>query len=127
MKKSTAHILIIEDSENILSLLQLMLEIKGWQISGRDNVNNIISDLQQMNPNLILMDMLLSGANGCDACKLIKSTPATRRIPIVMMSAHPAGKLECIGAGADYFIGKPFEMNELIAVISEGLSSQGLA
>jgi CheY-like chemotaxis protein len=127
MEKNTAHILIIEDSENILSLLKLMLDIQGWKISGRDNINDIIQDLERTHPNLILMDMLLSGANGCDACKLIKATPSTRHIPVVMMSAHPSGELECIGAGADYFIGKPFEMEDLITLISEGLARNGRA
>ncbi|RMA66392.1 response regulator [Ulvibacter antarcticus] len=122
MEKQKAHILIVEDSENILSLLELMLDINGWKVSSRDNTVDIIEHLQLIKPNLILMDMLLSGSNGCDACRLIKMTPKTRHIPIVMMSAHPSGELESSGAGADYFISKPFEMDELIELINSGLN-----
>ncbi|PKA82433.1 two-component system alkaline phosphatase synthesis response regulator PhoP [Ulvibacter sp. MAR_2010_11] len=122
MTNQTTQILIIEDSENILSLLELMLDLQGWKISGRDNVDNIIEALTTNKPDLILMDMLLSGANGCDACKLIKMTPATRHIPVIMMSAHPSGQLDCIGAGADFFIPKPFEMNDLIEAIVSNLN-----
>ncbi len=120
-----AHILIVEDSENILSLLELMLDVNGWKISSRDNADNIIEHLESVKPDLILMDMLLSGSNGCDACQKIKLTPQTRHIPIIMMSAHPSGELSASGAGADYFIGKPFEMEELIDLITLGLSNSG--
>ena len=122
MEDKTKKVLIIEDSENILSLLEAMLSSEGFQIETRENIYNIVHHLKQDAPDLILMDMLLSGANGCDACRDIKMTPELNHIPIVMMSAHPSGELDCGGAGADYFVSKPFEMEELLDIIKKSVS-----
>ena len=60
------------------------------------------------------MDMLLSGADGTEICKRLKQNEGTSSIPVLMFSAHPTAKESCLGAGADDFISKPFEMNDMM-------------
>jgi DNA-binding response OmpR family regulator len=64
------------------------------------------------------MDMLLSGMDGTDICKRIKSDREKNSMPVLMFSAHPTARETCLAAGADDFIPKPFEMNDLIAKVN---------
>ena len=64
------------------------------------------------------MDMLLSGIDGTDICRQLKLDKETSSIPILMFSAHPTARETCLAAGADDFISKPFEMNDMMERIS---------
>jgi CheY-like chemotaxis protein len=121
MEEKHPHILIVEDSEVILTVLKLMFELQGWKVSERKNLSTIIDDVKQIKPDLILMDMMLSGSNGCDACKVIKQENEIKNIPIIIMSAHPEAHQEANDAGANYFIAKPFEMDQLISKVQQAL------
>ena len=121
MEEKKTHILIVEDSENILTVIKLMFELQGWNVSERTNLTTIIDDVKQIKPDLILMDMLLSGANGCDACKMIKQDNEIKKIPLIIMSAHPKAHQEANDAGANYFIAKPFEMDQIIGKVQQAL------
>ncbi|ANH60258.1 response regulator [Dokdonia donghaensis] len=118
---NTPKILIVEDSENILELLELMVEFQEWKSARLKNLDNFIDHVASIKPDVVLMDMLLSGANGCDACIALKAAEAYRDIPVIMMSAHPEAQRESIDAGADYFIGKPFEMEDMISLLKKAL------
>jgi DNA-binding response OmpR family regulator len=65
------------------------------------------------------MDMLLSGTNGTDLCVELKQNKSTSHIPIMMISAHPNAKEICLGAGADEFISKPFDMQDILSKIDK--------
>lgn len=122
MINETPTVLIVEDSKNILELLELMVEFEGWNSKSLTNLVDFMVNVQNFCPDVILMDMLLSGSNGCDACREIKANDSLREIPVIMMSAHPQAHKESKEAGADYFIDKPFEMEDMIAVIKKSLS-----
>ncbi|MAZ72154.1 MAG: hypothetical protein CMC70_03310 [Flavobacteriaceae bacterium] len=119
MADKEKHILIVEDSENILKLLELMLGFEGWKVSSLTSLDTIIENVSQIKPQIILMDMLLSGANGCDACIAIKEDEQLKNIPVIIMSAHPEAHEEAKAAGANGFVAKPFEMNYLIEKIEK--------
>jgi len=114
-----AHILIIDDNEDILTMLGAMLKHKGYRVSTKDNPESIESTIKDLAPDLILMDMLLSGADGCEICKSLKANPTFSSIPVIMISAHPHAKKGCIEAGANYFLYKPFEMKELVKTLAD--------
>ena len=112
------HVLVIDDNEDILSMLQAMLTFKGYQASILDKTYELLNKIKQLQPDVILMDKLLSGSDGCDFCRQIKKDDAIDRIPVIMISAHPQAKVECLAAGADFFIEKPFDMNHLLQTIT---------
>lgn len=123
MKDSQMHILIVDDNEDILSMFKVMLEYKGYKVSVRVNSNNIKEVIKDVQPNIIIMDMLLSGSDGCEICKELKAEPLLALIPVIMISAHPQAKTQCLQAGADFFIEKPFEMNDFLQTLTHAVNN----
>lgn len=117
-----AHILIIDDNEDILFMLKTMLQLKGYQVSVKESAENIEPIIFELAPNLILMDMLLSGIDGTEVCRQLKANPAIAKIPIIMISALPQAQTKCLEAGANAFLGKPFEMNDILETVSGALA-----
>ena len=111
------HLLVIDDNEDILFMLQAMLQHKGYKVSIKENTQGIEVYIKELSPDIILMDMLLSGADGREICRHIKSIESFSHIPVIMLSAHPQARTECLAAGANYFLEKPFEMEDLFQVV----------
>ena len=122
MALKNSHILLIDDNEDILFMMRAMLKLKGYSVSIEENIQNLEASILTLSPDIILMDMLLCGEDGREICRNLKANVAFSHIPIVMISAHPDAKTECIAAGADYFLEKPFEMKELYKSVAMVLS-----
>ncbi len=118
------HILVIDDNEDILHMLKAMLQMKGYKVSMRDSPIGIENELAENRPDMIIMDMLLSGADGREICKTLKEDEIFSTIPLLMISAHPNARKDCLAAGADFFLEKPFDMNELFSNIDLGLANK---
>lgn len=115
------HILIIDDNEDIVMMLKAMLSLKGYKVEVRTNAIGLKEHIESITPDLILMDMLLSGADGREICEELKADSAFSTIPILMISAHPSAQEDCLAAGTDYFLAKPFEMKDLFAMVNKAL------
>lgn len=120
------HILVIDDNEDILHMLKAMLQMKGYKVSLLISALEIEAEIEKQNPDMIIMDMLLSGADGREVCKIIKQNEKFSKIPLLMISAHPSARQDCLASGADYFLEKPFDMNELFSKIDLGLVNKTL-
>jgi len=107
-------ILVLDDDPDICAMLKMVLEYHGYGAEEADGEEKARTVLATRKVDLIIMDMLLSGADGTDICRRLKQDEKTLSIPILMFSAHPNAQNVCIQAGADDFIAKPFEMNDLI-------------
>jgi CheY-like chemotaxis protein len=119
MEKAKNHILVIEDNEDILSMIEIMLFNKDYRVSKKEDGYNLKSYIKQIQPNVILMDLLLSGVDGTQVCKQIKEDPSTQKIPVIMISALNQGREKCKVAGTDFFLAKPFEMEDLLTIVAE--------
>lgn len=117
--KGQKHILVIDDNQDLLMMLSAMLKIKGYKVSLKENTDNIEATIQELLPDIIMMDMLLSGADGREICRQVKSNPALASIPLIMLSAHPQAREACIAAGADGFVEKPFDMKYLLQKLDD--------
>lgn len=110
---------IIDDDDGILDGFQAMLESEGFEIKTSLS-SDILQEITKENmPDLILLDVLLSGIDGREICKQMKQNETTKHIPIVMLSAAPNVKKAVKEAGADDFISKPFEMKDLLSMIEK--------
>jgi len=116
--KEKALILVLDDDPDICTMIKMVLDYYGHSAMEADNEENARSIISLNHVDLIIMDMLLSGADGTDICRRLKQDPATSSIPILMFSAHPTAKETCLAAGADDFISKPFEMSDMMEKIS---------
>ncbi|OOQ59325.1 response regulator [Mucilaginibacter pedocola] len=111
-------IMIADDDPGIVDAVEMLLEFEGYQVTSTYNgaeVLNLKGDL----PDLLLLDIWMSGEDGRDICRQLKSLNDTRNIPIIMISASRDIQASAFEAGADDFLAKPFEMDELIRKIEK--------
>jgi len=120
----TTRILVLDDDPDIGTMIKMMLEYKGYAVTVSDRAEQAEEVLRNNNIDLIIMDMLLSGVNGTDICTELKENNSTSHIPIMMISAHPNAKEICLQAGADEFISKPFDMQDILLKINKLVTSQ---
>jgi CheY-like chemotaxis protein len=112
-------ILVVDDDEGILDALTLILEESGYSVQTTPKREEVYQQINQYKPDVILLDILMSGQDGRLICKKIKQTPVIKDIPIIMISAHPSAKRGAEESGADDFLAKPFEITDLLSKIEK--------
>ena len=121
MEQQVKKILVVDDDPDILDALQFMLEDAGYEVKTTEK-GEYAENLRDTNgelPDVIILDVLLSGKDGRLICQKLKSQQETKRIPIIMISAHPNAKQSVTAVGADDFVAKPFDVDELLAKIAQ--------
>jgi DNA-binding response OmpR family regulator len=116
--KEKSLILVLDDDPDICIMIKMVLDYHGYNAMDAENEESARKIISSNHVDLVIMDMLLSGADGTDICRQLKLDKETSSIPILMFSAHPTAKETCLAAGADDFISKPFEMNDMMDKIS---------
>lgn len=119
--------MVLDDDPDICMMIKMVLDYYGYEVMDSANEEAAKEIISSNRVDLIIMDMLLSGADGTDICKQLKKSEATSSIPVLMFSAHPTARETCLAAGADDFISKPFEMNDMMDKISFFLSRNKIA
>jgi len=111
-------IVFVDDDEDIRFVVKLMLEQQGYEVETKEN-DTFLDELKPSGmPDMFLLDKDLSGVDGLGVCTKLKTDPATKHIPVVMLSADPYIKTLYKHAGADGYIEKPFERSLLINKVS---------
>jgi DNA-binding NarL/FixJ family response regulator len=113
------NIIIIDDSyifkERLVNLLKSFDQIK---IVGEfDTAKDVLTNINKLNPDVILLDIKLKSENGIDLLKKLKSTNLKSKILMVTNYPYPQYKMECLKLGADYFFDKSTELDNLIRTI----------
>ena len=119
-KMSTSKkIIVVDDSPAILDSVKLMLNMEGFEVSNYERGSDMFNSLLETStkPDVILMDMWLSGEDGRDICKMIKQHQEFKNIPVVIMSASRGLGDSAIESGAIDFIPKPFDLGEIVEKI----------
>ena len=123
MTDTQAKILVVDDEEKNVKLMEAILLPRGYEIVKAYNGEEALQQVAKQMPDLILLDVMMPIMNGFEVCKKLKDDPETRLIPIVIMTA--LGELEDrvrgIEAGADDFLTKPVNRDELLARIQTSL------
>jgi len=113
-------VLVVEDDEGNCQALREPLEDEGYEVQARLNgacFQQMRSDL----PDLILLDILLSGEDGRELCQRLKGDEKTRHIPVILLSAHFSARDSPAMSGAEAFLPKPFHLRELIDLVKRYL------
>ncbi len=110
-------IMIIEDEEAIALMLKYNLEKEGYKVFIEQRGSRAIAEIEQNSPSVILLDWMLPELSGVEICKLIRSKPDIKNIPIIMLTAkgQEDDKIKGLSAGADDYVTKPFSIPELMA------------
>ena len=111
-------ILVIDDDPGILDSMKLLLKEFDYKVETSSNVK-VAYGLKEELPDLILLDIWMSGTDGRDVCSYLKGKKETKHIPIIMVSANKDTESIAKKAGANGFINKPFDMYELLNKIAQ--------
>jgi CheY-like chemotaxis protein len=121
MERQKKKILVADDDPDILEVLTLILEEADYEVEIAHDGQSL-RDLEHDVPDLLLLDIWMSGWNGGEICRFLKSQEQTRALPIVLFSANRETEAIAREAGADDFITKPFDLDHLLVVIERNLS-----
>jgi DNA-binding response OmpR family regulator len=114
-------VMIADDDTGILDAVQAMLEFGGYDVSSTCDGATVL-EMKSDLPDLLLLDIWMSGTDGRDVCKALKAQEISRDMPIIMISASTELERSAKEAGADDFLEKPFDMEELLSKIDFHLS-----
>jgi DNA-binding response OmpR family regulator len=121
MQSKKKKLLVVDDDEDILEFLKVILEEEGYIVITTDKDDYLEKLHNKTLPDLILLDLLLSGKDGRDIVTYLKMQENTKHIPIIMFSAHPNAQEMARNAGVDDFVAKPFEIGLLLNKIAQYL------
>lgn len=107
-------VLICDDDEGIIEIIKIMLEEAGYRVLTLSSGKAILKKVADYKPNLILLDIWMPGIGGEEITKILKRDKTTKSIPIIVVSALNDTQRIARDCGADDFLPKPFEMNNLL-------------
>ncbi len=110
------RILVVDDQPRNARLLEAMLVPRGYAVVAATSGQEALAKVASERPDLVLLDIVMPGMNGYEVCQLLRADPATRFLPIVMVTSSPGeDKVRAIEVGADDFLPKPIDQYELLA------------
>ena len=113
------YVLVMEDEDALATLLQYNLEKEGYEITLAGDGEEGLVQIDERQPDLILLDWMLPKVSGIEVCRRIRGKAETRNLPIIMLTARgeETDRVRGLDTGADDYLTKPFSMTELIARI----------
>lgn len=114
-------IMVIDDEGDLLKMVGMRLESNGYAVNTLDSSERAVETVREVRPDLILLDVLMPGKNGCDVCAEIKADQELKNIPVIIFTAHYPEeeyvKAHSQEIGADDYMLKPFDAQELLAKV----------
>ena len=117
-------ILVVDDEVDLVNTIRFSLEMEGYTVLVSYNGEDALNQAQKENPDLILLDIMLPKLDGYKVCRLLKFDEKYKHIPILMLTAKTQEKDKTLGmeTGADEYITKPFDIDELMEKVKSYLS-----
>jgi two-component system phosphate regulon response regulator PhoB len=121
------YILIVEDEAPLVTLLRYNLEKQGFRVEDAGDGGEALTRITEAPPDLLLLDWMLPTMSGIELCRQLRRRPATRALPIIMLTARAEDQdaIRGLDTGADDYITKPFSTEALIARIRALLRRSG--
>lgn len=107
-------ILLLDDNKDLLLIVQIILKAQGYDVVQACCIEEAVQKIKVHHPSLIMMDVFIKEEDGRELCSLLKSDPATHNIKIILMSGIEADNANLHRIGADDFIAKPFDYDDLL-------------
>lgn len=117
MSKEKIKILVVDDEESIVEFIKMGLELEGFQVFNAFDGNNAIIIAKAVKPQVVILDVMLPGMNGCEVCMELKKFS---NASIIMLTAKDdvEHRIDGLNKGADDYMCKPFSFKELLARIN---------
>jgi DNA-binding response OmpR family regulator len=112
-------ILLVDDEPNILETVAFILEMEGFRVVTAEDGDEAVEQVRRLQPPVVLLDAMIPRRDGFDVCRTIKSDPELSGTTVVMHTAcgQRADRERAVAAGADYYVTKPFDEEELVALL----------
>jgi CheY-like chemotaxis protein len=117
------RVLVAEDDPAVLDVLRLMLEEGGYAVETVTDAA-VLREFSHGYPDVLLLDIWMSGWDGAELCRALKQRDETRHLPILLCSANRDVERIARDAGADGFIAKPFDMDDLLLTVARHLENR---
>lgn len=113
------HILVVDDEIGALTLIGIMLERGGFDVLKARDAQAALGVLEETVPDLIILDVMMPGMNGIELCQVIRQSDATRKTPVLILSARGDAEsiIKGIEAGANDYLPKPILHHDLVSKV----------
>ncbi|HTB52189.1 MAG TPA: response regulator [Ferruginibacter sp.] len=108
-----ANILVLDDSKDLLQMIKAIFQLHNYEVRTALTKSSLLAHMEIFKPDIILMDVLLEGSNGKEICKELKTDPATKNIPVILLSGSHEQLRNYKEYSADDIIEKPFEFEDV--------------
>jgi DNA-binding response OmpR family regulator len=117
----TKKVLIAEDEPNIVASLEFLLRQADYEVCVAHDGEEALRLVESFSPHLVLLDVMMPRMSGIDVCRCIRSSPASRGVKVVMLSAkgRDSDVDDGLAVGADAYVTKPFSTQALLARVRE--------
>jgi two-component system, OmpR family, phosphate regulon response regulator PhoB len=114
---SKPRVLVVEDEAALVTMLRYNLEKQGFRVDEAADGQEALTRIAEVTPDLVLLDWMLPVMSGIEVCRQIRRRPATRDLPVIMVTARTEDQdaVRGLNTGADDYITKPFSMDALLA------------
>jgi signal transduction histidine kinase/DNA-binding response OmpR family regulator len=125
-RREAPRVLIVDDDSSIRQICREVLEIGGYQVRDAGSANAALAEARRFRPDMILLDVLMPVIDGYRCAEMIRSDPAIGMAPIMFLSARSdtADKVRAFRSGAEDYMVKPFDADELLARVAKALHRQ---
>ncbi len=115
--RQAPRVLVVEDDRDISGLIEHYLQKAGYRVDVASSGDGVVARVRQEPPDLLLLDLMLPGIDGLEICRALRADRRTAAVPIIMVTARAEDSDRIVGLelGADDYISKPFNPNELVA------------
>jgi len=117
---SKGKILVVDDEVYIVHILDFSLGMEGYEVVTALDGEQALAKVRTEGPDLVVLDIMMPKLDGYETCKILKSDPATKHIPVILLSAKGRNVDQQMGfqVGADDYITKPFSPRKLVERIN---------
>jgi len=125
-RRETPRVLIVDDDASIRQICREVLELGGYQVRATGSANTALAEAKRFRPDMILLDVLMPGIDGYRCAEMLRADPAIGMAPIMFLSARSdtADKVRAFRSGAEDYMVKPFDADELLARVGKALDRQ---
>jgi len=126
MESAQPRILIVDDDENITGLIADILQTEGYKVAVFNSSKDVLYFARQFQPDLLVLDIMMPEVDGCDVCRFFRNDPNLKYTRIMVLTARDDRdfRAKCYASGADLFMSKPFELDELRHAIGSNITAK---
>ncbi len=125
MSSGQHFVLCVEDDPDTQDMLRVLLQERGWRFTAVDNCEEALRFIKENDLSLVLMDNILIDGNGIELCRKVREFD--EKLPVIFLSGsdYDDARAQALRVGANAFLGKPFALDELFAILSHYMPASG--